>query len=50
MVLCLVTLTDLEMCRAGLSASAELLVLFALYVHCMCTVDSLFNVPVAYRV
>jgi len=26
MVLCLVTLTDLKMCRAGLSASAELLV------------------------
>ena len=28
MVLCLVTLTDLQMRRAGLSASAELLVLF----------------------
>ena len=26
MVLCLVTLSDLEMCRSGLSASAELLV------------------------
>jgi len=31
MVLCLVTLTDLQMRRAGLSASAELLVLFRLF-------------------
>ena len=29
MVLCLVTLTDLQTCRAGLSASAELLVLIS---------------------
>jgi len=33
MVLCLVTLTDLQMRRAGLSASAEFLVLYRLNVY-----------------
>ena len=34
MVPCLLTLTDLQMCRAGLSASAELLVLNQLSIYC----------------
>jgi len=41
MVLCLVTLTDLQTRRAGLSASAELLVLVSavFYFWLVCTID-----------